>query len=195
MGAVGKGIGYVEIPQPSEESSSQALDRESQSQWLSTLDAGVLANGVPLGSFFPQQDGLAEVTADDWDLEQISTETATTQKLSTSGSEYVATNHATGHFGIHNEAEIDVRDNQHAVLGHMDGIIQHGQEQHRVPLQNMDNVQYFGHMMIGEPPQRMKVGDKYINAPLITCTNARVTCGTTAVHRPSQRQILKVPIN
>ena len=28
---------------------------------------------------------------------------------------------------------------------------------HRVPLQNMDNVQYFGQVMIGEPPQLMKV--------------------------------------
>ena len=28
---------------------------------------------------------------------------------------------------------------------------------HRVPLENMDNVQYFGQVMIGEPPQLMKV--------------------------------------
>lgn len=31
------------------------------------------------------------------------------------------------------------------------------QTQHRVPLENMDNVQYFGQVMIGEPPQLMKV--------------------------------------
>lgn len=31
------------------------------------------------------------------------------------------------------------------------------QRQHRVSLQNMDNVQYFGEVMIGEPPQLMKV--------------------------------------
>lgn len=31
------------------------------------------------------------------------------------------------------------------------------QQQHVVPLQNMDSVQYFGEVFIGEPPQLMKV--------------------------------------
>lgn len=39
------------------------------------------------------------------------------------------------------------------------GVDGRGQEKqtHRVPLENMDNVQYFGQVMIGEPPQLMKV--------------------------------------
>lgn len=162
--SVGEGIGYIGIPQ-AERSSSQALGRESRSPWPArgaASDTASDASGVALGTFFPQ-DGLAEVTEDDWDLEQVLTETASTQQLGTAGSGYVVTSHATSHFAIHDEAE-NVRDNRHAALGHMDELIQQRQEHHRVPLQNMDNVQYFGDMMIGEPPQRMKVSDNYINA-------------------------------
>lgn len=155
VGGVGEDIGYVGIHQPSEGSSDLTFGRETQSRRLSTIDV-VDANGVPLGAIYPRQDGFAEGTEDDWDREPTPTETASTQQQGTLGSEYHV-----GHVATHDEVE-NVRDNQHAVLGHMDGLTQHRQEQHRVPLQNMDNVQYFGDMMVGEPPQRMKVGDKHV---------------------------------
>lgn len=160
LGGVGGDIGYVGILQPAEGSSGQTLGRESQSRWLSTTNV-VDAKGVPLGAFYPHQDGFTEGTEDDWDQEPTPTETASTQQLGTSGSEHVVKSHAKEHFATHDDAE-NVRDNGHAILGHMDVPTQHRQEQHRVPLQNMDNVQYFGDMMIGEPPQRMKVGDEHV---------------------------------
>ena len=46
-----------------------------------------------------------------------------------------------------------------AAIDTYNGLAGGGEEKqtHRVPLENMDNVQYFGQVMIGEPPQLMKV--------------------------------------
>lgn len=163
VGAVGDGVGYDGIPKSYTGSSGQALGRESRSRWFSKSDTDTNTvplgtNNVPLGTFYPEQDGLAEGTQDDWNLEQIPTETAPTQPPGFSGSDNIAVSRATSYFAINDKAE-NVRDNQHAVLGRMDGLLHHRQGQHRVPLQNIDNVQYIGDMMIGEPPQRLKVGD------------------------------------
>lgn len=70
------------------------------------------------------------------------------------------------HFGVAasrdfvtSRATIDEADTQDAGLGRK-GKHRHRQQQnqYRVLLENVDNVQYFGDAMIGNPPQRMKVG-------------------------------------
>lgn len=154
LGAVGQGVGYISIRQPPTSSETVRSIRPNQQPAqrgaLASDDVG--DNGSALHS---QAGGSMAQTQYDWDLEQRLTEAAPAQHLGTAGSKSAVT---TSNFSNHGRAEDAKR---HVPAFQLEEQAQ--QHQHRVALRNMDSVQYFGDMMVGEPPQRMKVsGSRYL---------------------------------
>lgn len=153
--AAGQGVGYTDIQQPPTSSQVVGGVRPSrQPARAAAKDSDDVGEGSRV--LYSQRGARTAKPLYDWDLEQRLTETAPTQHLGTVDSESAVASHAMSYFAIHG----GVKDTRYHVPGFQrkeQNKQQHKHHQHRVPLRNMDNVQYFGDMMIGEPPQRMKV--------------------------------------
>lgn len=136
LGAVEEGVGYAGVHQASDgESSSWRPARRP------APDTGAVGPDGRVGaSLFSKQNGMPKEAGYDPDLEHAMAESVPTKRLGFEASRRVLATHATS------------RDKARDIRNTRPGV-----QQHRVPLQNMDSVQYFGYMMIGEPPQRMKV--------------------------------------
>ena len=154
--AIGQGVGYIGIRQPPR---SQTAGGVSTSPMLAR---GVFGSSDGVGDIgrglSSQRGGKMEEPQHEWDLKQRLPKTAPTSHVGIAGLESTVESHATSNFVSHGMAE-DVKHEVAAFQPNQQTKQQQQQRprQHRVSLQNMDNVQYFGEMMVGEPPQRMKV--------------------------------------
>lgn len=141
--AAGGGIGYVGVHQAAM-SGNQTLGDERQTSKLPQRGASFPAVTTGYGGSDPPQPRQAseeQTTEGDLELKQT---------LEESGN--IVSSHPS-------QAGPDIVEENRgfAAFGHKEMHILERQQYHKIPLQNMDSVQYCGAMMVGEPPQRMKV--------------------------------------